>query len=89
MVNETSPIVSDSLPNAAQISTRSGGFTVSFIGVAGGRYRVQYTTNASTPYTWQEFNPPGVYLAADNGVFEQTDENPPDALRLYRAILDP
>jgi hypothetical protein len=73
-------------PNAAQIRAVGADVGLTFIGVPGGRYRVQYTTATAPPYAWLEFSPTATYLAAPNGVFTHTDVAPADPVRLYRAI---
>ena len=77
--------------NSVSIVASGADFLVTFIGVPGGSYRVQYTTSTSAPYVWQEFSPPGnaPHVAAPNGVFQHLDVAPPDPLRLYRAIPHP
>jgi hypothetical protein len=76
-------------PNALAIVPSGANFAVTFVGVPGGSYRVQYTTSSGQPYTWNEFDPPAVITAAANGVIPHTDVNPPDPMRLYRAVSHP
>jgi hypothetical protein len=79
-------------PNPVAVSTSGNDFAVSFLGVPGYRYRVQFSSDVAPPYTWREFDPPAVYTAPETGaagVFRHTDPNPPDALRLYRAVPEP
>lgn len=79
-------------PNPVAVSTTGHDFSVSFLGVPGYRYRVQFSSDVASPYTWREFEPPAVYTAPETGaagVFSHTDPNPPDALRLYRAVPEP
>ena len=82
----------DGAPNPVAVSTSGNDFAVSFLGVPGYRYRVQFSSDVAPPYTWREFDPPAVYTAPETGaagVFRHTDPNPPDALRLYRAVPEP
>jgi hypothetical protein len=68
----------------------SGSDTIlTFLGVPGNSYRVQYTTNGSPPYSWNEFSPLAVCIAPANGVLRYTDVNPPPPARLYRAVTHP
>jgi hypothetical protein len=76
-------------PNALAIVPSGADFAVTFLGVPGGSYRVQYTTSTGEPYTWNEFAPPVVVTAAANGVIPHTDVNPPEPMRLYRAVSNP
>lgn len=76
-------------PNFAQIVTSSGNYEITFIGVPGKLYRVQYSTSLSAPYVWNEFSPLAIFTAPTNGVFTFTDVNPPDPMRLYRAVPHP
>ncbi len=78
-----------SSPNSAAIAASGSDFILTFIGVPGRMYRVQYTTSASPPYTWNEFSPLAIYTAPTNGVFTHTDVNPPNPMRLYRAVPHP
>lgn len=73
-------------PNAARIVSQAGSFTITSQGVPGSVYRFQYTTSSSAPYVWNEFSPPAVFTAPNNGVFQYVDANPPGPLRLYRVI---
>lgn len=82
----------DGAPNPLAVSTSGDDFAVSFLGVPGYRYRVQFSSDLAPPYTWQEFDPPAIYTAPETGavgVFHHTDPNPPDVLRLYRAVPNP
>jgi hypothetical protein len=82
----------DGAPNPVAVSTSGDDFAVSFLGVPGYRYRVQFSSDVAPPYTWREFDPPAVYTAPETGaagVFRHVDPNPPDALRLYRAVPEP
>ena len=76
-------------PNAVRILAVGSDFVISYIGVPGNQYRIQYTTSAGPAYVWQEFDPSAVYTAPANGVFIHTDVNPPGPVRLYRAIPHP
>ncbi len=89
-VTETTvPGTGDGTPNALDIVPDGSDFVVTFIGVPGLSYEVQYTTDGGPPRLWQSFDPPAIYPAADNGVFLHTDLNPPGPLRFYRAVLAP
>lgn len=88
-VTEVTPGGGSSGPNAQSIVASGADFIVTFIGVPGGGYRVQYTTGFAAPYTWNEFNPPATYTAAPNGVFSHTDIAPPGPERYYRAVKNP
>jgi hypothetical protein len=76
-------------PNALRIVADGGNFTTIFTGVPGNSYRVQFTTTTTPPYVWQEFSPSAVFTAPANGVFSQTDVNPSNPMRLYRAVSNP
>ncbi len=88
-VTETSASTGGGTPNALAITPTGDDFTITFLGVPGGSFRVQYTTDTSPPYTWNEFVPPAIHTATPNGVFTHTDVNPPDPVRLYRAVGNP
>ena len=82
----------DGAPNPVSVSTSGNDFAVSFLGVPGYRYRVQFSSDVAPPCTWREFDPPAVYTAPETGaagLFRHVDPNPPDALRLYRAVPEP
>ena len=85
-VTEVSASADSTVPNAVRITASGGNFTVTFIGVPGNPYRIQYTTSPGAPYFWNEFVPAATVTAPANGVFQQVDVNPPDPVRLYRAI---
>jgi uncharacterized delta-60 repeat protein len=90
-VSEITPPTPDFGPNNAAITTANGGadFVTQFIGVPGYAYRVQYTTNLTPPYTWNDFTPtPADYTAPDSGVFQHIDVAP-GGNRFYRAIPKP
>ncbi len=76
-------------PNALKIVASGADFTLTFVGVPGNSYRVQYTISISPPYAWQEFSPPAVFTAPANGVFSYTDVNPGNPVRLYRTVSNP
>lgn len=76
-------------PNSAQIAPSGNDYILTFIGVPGRTYRVQYTTSTTTPYTWNEFSPLAIFTAPANGVFSYTDVNPSGPMRLYRAVPHP
>jgi hypothetical protein len=88
-VLETAPGEPANAPNFASIHRDGADFTITFIGVPGYAYRVQYTTSAVGPYVWNEFPSPAVYVAPSTdpvGVFSHVDLAPTDPIRLYRAI---
>lgn len=76
-------------PNSARIVKVGSDYVLTFIGVPGRSYRLQYTTSGSPPYLWNDFSPAVVLTASGSGVFTYTDVNPPDTTRLYRAVLNP
>jgi hypothetical protein len=80
---------SGSAPNAVGVTPSGNDFVISFLGVPGGSFRVQYTTSTAPPYVWNEFAPPAIYTAAPNGAFTHTDVNPPSPARFYRAVSNP
>ena len=88
-VVETSPPLPDGGPNFVAFTPLGADFRISFIGVPGREYRVQYTTESGPPYNWSEFIPPAEILAPANGVFHYTDLNPVEPMRLYRAVYQP
>ena len=89
-VSEITPSTPVFGPNSASITTANGGadFVTQFIGVPGYAYRVQFTTDLTPPYTWQDFSPPADYTAPNSGVFQHTDVAP-GGNRFYRAIPKP
>ncbi len=76
-------------PNDLTLVPSGDDFVVTFLGVPGGSFRVQYSTAGPPNYDWQEFAPQAIYTAAPNGVFTHTDVNPPDPVRFYRAVSNP
>ena len=72
--------------NAVSVAAASGSFTLTFIGVPGNLYRVQYTTSSGSPFVWNDFSPAATFTAPASGVFQYLDVNPPNPVRLYRAI---
>lgn len=88
-VIETASIPSGDGPNTVQIKTDGDDYTLTFIGVPEHTYRIQYTTSTSAPYTWNEFSPLAIFTAPTNGVFQYTDVNPSEPMRLYRAVPHP
>ena len=76
-------------PNSAGSTSSGGSTTVTFIGVPGHTYRVQFATGAGPLYIWTEFSPLAIHTAPANGVFIHTDFNPPPPARQYRAIPHP
>ncbi len=71
-------------PNITSIVTSGGNVVLSFVGVPGRSYQVQFTTSASLPAPWTNF--PGLVTASANGRFSFTDVAPPPPVRLYRAV---
>ena len=88
-VTETSSSGAAGSPNSASLTAVRGDYALKFQGVPGRNYGVQYTTNVSPPYVWREFLPPVSLLAPAGGVLTHTDVDPPDPIRLYRAMLLP
>ncbi|HYG24795.1 MAG TPA: Ig-like domain-containing protein [Verrucomicrobiae bacterium] len=88
-VVEVNGFPSGANPNSADIAVSGQDFRLSFIGVPGHSYRVQFTTNSGVPYVWNEFDPLAVYTASTNGLFLHTDVNPQSPWRLYRAVRNP
>jgi Bacterial Ig domain len=81
-----------SSPNAVRITLQAPNTVrVTFQGVPGRNYRVQYTGVLTPPYDWRDFPSSGGDHAADatSGVFEHLDVNPTDPARLYRAVSRP
>lgn len=71
------------------VVTDKGDVSLTWIGVARRNYKVQYTTSAQAPYTWNDHRPPAVYTAARTGalgVFRHQEPLSSGPLRLYRAI---
>ncbi len=87
-VTEVSALADTAAPNAARIVASGGNYTLTFIGVPGNSYRVQYSTSTAVPYVWNEFIPAATLTAPANGVFGYLDVNPPNPVRLYRAIVN-
>jgi len=87
-VTETSPPPSTSGPNAT-IRVVAGNIQLTFLGVPGRQYRVQYTTSLVQPIVWNEFSPQAIYTAPPNGVILHTDPNPPGPMRFYRIVAHP
>jgi hypothetical protein len=85
-ISATAPV---GTPNAIRILPSGLDFVVTFIGVPGNPYRIQYTPDLNPPYTWSEFSPQATYTAPDTGIFEHTDINPAETSRLYRAVANP
>jgi hypothetical protein len=74
-------------PNVPTVAASGNDLTVSFVGTPGSRYRVQYLPGLTG--SWTDFASPALYTVPASGVFSHTDLNPPDTLRLYRAVLVP
>jgi hypothetical protein len=85
-VNEIAIPAPNNPANSATISASGADFRMTFIGVPGFGYRVQYTTQFTPPQTWNEFSPAATYTASASGIFTHTDFAPGGPGRLYRAI---
>lgn len=83
-VHATSPAPTAG-PNHAAIAFVGDDIVVTFLGVPGRAYRVQFS---DPPGGWQDATPAD-HTAAPNGVFSHTDTNPNAPVRLYRAIGNP
>jgi hypothetical protein len=88
-VTESSSGPGASAPNSASATAVGADVALRFLGVPGRTYGVQYTTDSSPPYTWQEFGSPVNLVAPASGVLSHLDVSPADPLRLYRAVLRP
>jgi alpha-tubulin suppressor-like RCC1 family protein len=89
VIQVPTPTAGDSPPGAISATLSGADVVVTFIGVPGRGYRVQYTTSLGAPYTWQEFSPAAVVTAPAGGVFSHTDLAPGGGARFYRAIPNP
>ena len=85
-VDEIAPPGPDNSANSATINSSGSDFVVTFLGVPGFGYRIQYSTDFSPPYTWNDFSPAADYTAPATGVFTHTDVAPGGAGRFYRAV---
>lgn len=85
-VTQTGPPAQDQPANAVRIAEDGDDYRIWFIGVPGRGYRVQWTADLTPPRIWHDFEPPPIFLAPPNGIFQHTDEEPPEDMRLYRAI---
>lgn len=74
-------------PNVPTVAASGNDLTVSFVGTPGSRYRVQYLPGLTG--SWTDFTPPALFTVPASGIISHTDLNPPDTLRLYRAVLVP
>jgi hypothetical protein len=74
-------------PNSASATAVGADIALKFLGVPGRTYGVQYTTQSSPPYTWNELPGPVNLVAPASGVLSHIDVNPAEPLRLYRAVL--
>lgn len=91
-VPAVAPRIPGSAPNAARVISDGPDVIVSFIGIPGRTYRVQYATNTIPPLEWREFMPAAIYSIptdAQVGVLNHSDINPPEPVRIYRAIPHP
>lgn len=87
-VTQTLPTPGTGTPNAVTIVPSGSDFLITFIGVPGNVYHVQYTTDAAPPRSWIDFAGPD-HTAAANGVFIHTDVAPVGDQRFYRAVTGP
>lgn len=76
-------------PNSARVVKTGVNYEITFIGVPGRTYRVQYATDLTPPVGWNDFSTPVILTAPVSGVITYTDLNPPDPVRVYRAVLNP
>ncbi len=88
-VTQTSTSIGGVTPNHLSLVPNGNDFVITFLGVPGVPFRVQYSSVGPPDYVWQEFSPPANHTAAPNGVFTYTDVNPPAPVRFYRAVSDP
>ncbi|MBK8002153.1 MAG: hypothetical protein IPK15_26540 [Verrucomicrobia bacterium] len=81
-------VIPSNTPVAAAGSIRQSGadFIVTFFGLPGSDYRVQFTSDLSSPAVWNEFAPPAIFTASPSGAFSHTNVTPPGPFRFYRAI---
>ena len=86
-ITQTTSSTTDGWPDSFSLVHSGGGYVLRFLGAPGRTYGVQYTTNVSAPYVWREFVPPVSLFAPASGVLTHTDVDPPDRIRLYRAVL--
>ncbi len=89
VVQEIGPDTSNAGAQPVFIGAEGADFRLKFVGVPGRMYRIQYATESAPPYLWREFVPAAIYQGSqgiDAGFFEHLDVNPPQSLRLYRAI---
>jgi hypothetical protein len=87
-VNEITPTPGAGTPNAVSIVPSGSDFLVTFIGVPGNIYRVQYTTEIAAPHNWVDLSE-SEHTAGGNGVFSHADVAPGDSVRGYRAVSGP
>ncbi len=87
-VTQTDPGPADQGANAVEIRPDGPDYIVTFLGVPGHSYRVQYTESVSPP-TWTDLPPAVPLVAPANGAFRVTDPQPPSPVRFYRAIPAP
>ncbi len=79
----------DPEPNTGRAVIVGDSVVLSFNGVPGYQYRVQFATQAASPYVWREFDPPALLTAPTSGVLTFTDVAPPEPVRFYRFIPHP
>ena len=88
-VTQTTSSTTAGSPDAVRLVRSGSDYVLKFLGVPGRNYGVQYTADTGGPYNWNEFPSPVGLVAPASGVLSYTDVNPPDPIRLYRAVLLP
>ncbi len=88
-VIETAPAADSTPANAARITPQGPNIALTFIGVPGRSYRVQYSIDPGPPFTWLDFIPSAIHTAGSDTFFLHTDPAPTDPQRFYRAIAIP
>jgi uncharacterized delta-60 repeat protein len=74
--------------NLVSMTRTADGFLVSFAGIPGDSYLIQFTDNLTPPVAWQTLTPPGPIQAGPNGLFQFEDKpNPIPPQRFYRAAI--
>ena len=74
--------------NLIALARTADGFLVSFAGIPGDSYLIQFTDSLTPPATWQSLTPPGPIQAGPNGLFQFEDKpNPIPPQRFYRAAI--
>jgi hypothetical protein len=74
--------------NLVGMTQTQDGYRLTFAGIPGYSYLIQYTNSLAPPVTWTTLNPPGAVQAGPTGIFECEDKpNPKPTSRFYRAVL--